>query len=332
MTRPNFSPEKTVDVKFTDDHGVSEGAVDNGGPTREFFRLCLQEIKDNSGMFIGPPNMKTLACNSKATRSNWYFMAGQVMAMSVVHGGQSPAFLSPALFNSLLRGPDEVKVSISDVPDVETREKLQMIKDARSDEELQEAVSEASCLISLAGCSRKITFTNKEEVCTELAEWYMLQRTRAQYERFRDGLQCLGVLDAIRKYPERFREVFMKTATPLTAAAVENLFQCRMAERGSNRFERQCHTLGYWRDYLQDAEVDLEAVTLEEILVFTTGCDSIPPLGFSPLPSLEFDEVSAYPTANTCDNILRVPIKSTYNDFKLAMDFGIQNAAGFGKA
>uniref|UniRef100_A0A3B1JYT2 HECT domain-containing protein n=1 Tax=Astyanax mexicanus TaxID=7994 RepID=A0A3B1JYT2_ASTMX len=147
-------------------------------------------------------------------------------------------------------------------------------------------VKSSSCLISLAGCSRKITFTNKEEVCTELAEWYMLQRTRAQYERFRDGLQCLGVLDAIRKYPERFREVFMKTATPLTAAAVENLFQCRMAERGSNRFERQCHTLGYWRDYLQDAE-GKKAVTLEEILVFTTGCDSIPPLGFSPLPSLD---------------------------------------------
>ncbi|XP_037626899.1 uncharacterized protein LOC119488923 [Sebastes umbrosus] len=37
MARSNFSPEKKVDVKFTDDYGISEGAVDNGGPTREFF-------------------------------------------------------------------------------------------------------------------------------------------------------------------------------------------------------------------------------------------------------------------------------------------------------
>lgn len=37
MGRSNFAPEKTVDVKFTDDYGISEGAVDNGGPTREFF-------------------------------------------------------------------------------------------------------------------------------------------------------------------------------------------------------------------------------------------------------------------------------------------------------
>ncbi|XP_036419877.1 G2/M phase-specific E3 ubiquitin-protein ligase-like isoform X2 [Colossoma macropomum] len=332
MARPNFSPAKTVDVKFTDDHGISEGAVDNGGPTREFFRLCLQEVKDSCGMFEGPPNMKLLSCNSKATRSNWYFLAGQLMAMSIVHGGQSPAFLSPVLFNALVMGPDKVKVTISDVPDVETSQKLQLIKDAKTDKELQEAVFAASCLISLAGCSRKITLTNKEEVCTELAEWYVLQRTRAPFERFRDGLQSLGVLDALQKYPERFQEVFMKTAIPLTATAVEVLFKCKMAERGSNRFDAQCRTLGYWRDYLQDAEVDLEAVTLEEILIFSTGCDSIPPLGFSPLPSLEFEECSAYPTANTCDNILRVPIKTTYEDFKLAMDFGIRNAAGFGKA
>lgn len=39
MGRSNFAPEKKVDVKFTDDYGTSEGAVDNGGPIREFFRL-----------------------------------------------------------------------------------------------------------------------------------------------------------------------------------------------------------------------------------------------------------------------------------------------------
>lgn len=65
MGRSNFSPEKKIDVKFTDDYGMSEGAVDNGGPTREFFRLCLHEIKDNIGIFEGPPNAKVLACSSK---------------------------------------------------------------------------------------------------------------------------------------------------------------------------------------------------------------------------------------------------------------------------
>lgn len=65
LGRSNFSPEKKVDVKFTDDYGISEGAVDNGGPTREFFRLCLHEIKDKIGIFEGPPDAKVLTCNSK---------------------------------------------------------------------------------------------------------------------------------------------------------------------------------------------------------------------------------------------------------------------------
>ncbi|XP_024857805.1 uncharacterized protein LOC108249197 isoform X2 [Kryptolebias marmoratus] len=65
MGRSNFAPEKKVDVKFTDDYGISEGAVDNGGPTREFFRLCLHEIKDKIGIFEGPSNAKVLTCNSK---------------------------------------------------------------------------------------------------------------------------------------------------------------------------------------------------------------------------------------------------------------------------
>lgn len=67
LGKSNFSPEKKVDIKFTDDYGISEGAVDNGEPTREFFRLCLHEIKDKTGIFEGPPDAKVLTCNSKGT-------------------------------------------------------------------------------------------------------------------------------------------------------------------------------------------------------------------------------------------------------------------------
>ncbi len=67
MGRSNFSPEKKIDVKFTDYYGISEVALDNGGPTREFFRLCLQEVKDNIGIFEGLTSAKFLTCNSKGT-------------------------------------------------------------------------------------------------------------------------------------------------------------------------------------------------------------------------------------------------------------------------
>ena len=39
LERKSFSPDNKVSVKFTDDSGTSEGAIDLGGPKREFFTL-----------------------------------------------------------------------------------------------------------------------------------------------------------------------------------------------------------------------------------------------------------------------------------------------------
>ena len=47
LSRKSFSPANKVSVKFTDDAGVSEGAVDLGGPMREFFTLVLQYLHDS---------------------------------------------------------------------------------------------------------------------------------------------------------------------------------------------------------------------------------------------------------------------------------------------
>lgn len=73
MCQSNFAPEKKIDIKFTDDYGISEGAVDNEGPTQEFFRLCLHKIKDNIGIFEGPPNARVLTCNSRGTFFSYYY-------------------------------------------------------------------------------------------------------------------------------------------------------------------------------------------------------------------------------------------------------------------
>lgn len=55
-------------------------------------------------------------------------------------------------------------------------------------------------------------------------------------------------------------------------------------------------------------------ISLEDILMFATGADKIPPLGFPIKPSLDFiyDKARKYPEANTCALILRLPINQTY--------------------
>ena len=61
--------------------------------------------------------------------------------------------------------------------------------------------------------------------------------------------------------------------------------------------------------------------SLEDVLVFFTGADRVPPLGFPHTPSLHFlDDTAMFPTASTCSLVLCLPTRySTYDAFKDAM-------------
>lgn len=74
----------------------------------------------------------------------------------------------------------------------------------------------------------------------------------------------------------------------------------------------------------------MTAVTLGELLMFATGLEAVPPAGMIPPPRLEFLSESPFPVANTCANTLKLPLLDSYSVFKANMDFGIQNAPGFG--
>lgn len=65
LSRPGFMPNRKLLVRFADDLGQSEGAVDLGGPTREFLRLAIAEMYETSGMFGGPEKNKSLVPNSQ---------------------------------------------------------------------------------------------------------------------------------------------------------------------------------------------------------------------------------------------------------------------------
>uniref|UniRef100_A0A8C4THI9 HECT domain-containing protein n=1 Tax=Erpetoichthys calabaricus TaxID=27687 RepID=A0A8C4THI9_ERPCA len=189
------------------------------------------------------------------------------------------------------------------------------INDATTDEDLFNSVELAASILSLSGCFKKVDHHNKGDVVLDVAHWYVFQRTRSHFESLKEGLGALEVLEAIQHHPEVLKSVFTNTGKKLTASDVENLFTV-------------C-TVGFWRDYLQDAE----SVSLEDLLIFITGSDKIPPLGFCPTPCLEFlHDDSRFPLANTCDNVIRIPLKQSFSEFKSDMDFGIKNSPEEGSA
>ena len=58
-----FSPNDRISVKFADNEGKSEGAVDVGGPKRKFLRLVVKAANEDSGIFIGPAGCCSLFPN-----------------------------------------------------------------------------------------------------------------------------------------------------------------------------------------------------------------------------------------------------------------------------
>ena len=60
-----------------------------------------------------------------ALQADIYFMVGRIMAVSLVHGGPSPAFLSGTLFDAIAQGIDRANPTIKDIPDITLRQQLE---------------------------------------------------------------------------------------------------------------------------------------------------------------------------------------------------------------
>jgi hypothetical protein len=77
--------------------------------------------------------------------------------------------------------------------------------------------------------------------------------------------------------------------------------------------------------------VGLTQVSLRDILIFATGASKIPPMGFSPQPTLSFWE-DVRPKANTCGTVMFLPTALEVEKFQEMMDDGIMNSPFFGMA
>lgn len=73
------------------------------------------------------------------------------------------------------------------------------------------------------------------------------------YNRFRAGLQTLGVFERIQACPERFYSVFCGPVERMTAESMFSLFTARFSEEEENQ-AREHVTLGFWKQYLQECE------------------------------------------------------------------------------
>uniref|UniRef100_A0A3P9MTD6 HECT domain-containing protein n=1 Tax=Poecilia reticulata TaxID=8081 RepID=A0A3P9MTD6_POERE len=147
-----------------------------------------------------------------------------------------------------------------------------------------------------SGCLRQPkTINDKDLLVQDILMFQVVHRVTGAFERFMDGLKTLVVLDAITTYPESFKPLMCYEPPPLTAEIMDQLFNISLSSVGKQEGPSK----------------------LGKILAFATGATVIPPVGFSPQPSIEFlHEQSIHPSrqlpiANTCINCLKLPMLET---------------------
>jgi len=104
---------------------VGEPAVDEGGPLRECLHLLVGSIATNNALFSGSEECRVLAANLAELGKNTY-KHGEMIAISLIHGGPAPAFFAPAVADYILHGINKVKAMVNEVPDLEVRDKLKV--------------------------------------------------------------------------------------------------------------------------------------------------------------------------------------------------------------
>lgn len=333
FSRAHFDPESKLDVVFVDGDG-GEGAIDEGGPTREFCRLLARQLQSHQ-IFEGPLERRTLALDSAALHNGVYRMVGKMLVVCLLQGGVSPNFFSERLYRQIC-GSSPLPGNMEEVMDRTLKEKLQKISTAKSLEEAREAVNDASEELSLTGslcCLR--TLEQRDELVTAFLDFYAEERIHAALQQFREGLSIFGALEAMKAHYNTLAPIFLKEKSTLFAADVVAVFKpSRLSLTGSSRRKGETRTIAYWRDWLLQVEDGETPLSLGDILAFATGLENIPAMGFPSQPELDFlhpeDGPALYPIANTVVLKLSLPVHQTYNKFKSAMETGIGCAFHFG--
>ncbi|XP_025764058.1 uncharacterized protein LOC106097720 isoform X2 [Oreochromis niloticus] len=160
--RSSYSPNSGMMVKFSDDVGLAEEAIDTGGPTREFLTLLMEAIRTRR-IFEGKDYAKYLTFHSKG-----------------------PCCLSPNFFMYLVGKDKTFEAPIDDITDEEIKKALLEIKNATSLSELRVISEKHSSMLQTAGCYRFMrTLEDKKKVVADYIQWYFIYRNYLSIQSFR---------------------------------------------------------------------------------------------------------------------------------------------------
>lgn len=325
---------KQVQVQF-----IGEPAVDQGGPSREFYTLinsAAQAKLMSDGVFRH--NIASLAKKE-------FLAFGQLTAIGLLQGSPGPKCFSKSSVEYILSGKiDNLLPTLDEVPNAEVKRFLKNLDAITDDEEFKRMASFGCEFRFEAGYSKPfVHMKEKEEFFRCICLHYTVLSSITEINQFIDGLKTCNVLNLVRKNPEIFKNVF-QVSKQLTAEQIDDIFDPVYSLKESNRYKVEQNIVFNFNQYLEDVEqgnvkTQVEGkdmnIMLKHVLQFITGAEDFPAIGFTPRPTLHFShdaESKRKMTTNTCANILRIPVANMtdYSQFSEEFTFCMMNSPGFG--
>jgi hypothetical protein len=206
---------------------------------------------------------------------------------------------------------------------------------AENDDDVKLCLSIDECqtlLLSTGFCKAISLLTVKDVpgIIEALLDYHLLVKVKASLDQFIEGLCTLNFFDELKANPLIWKPYFIYEFEELTAEYMKKLFaNVVYAIKGHNQRGVQEQAFVYFCDFMDECEAKQIDCKLKDILIFSSGAETVPPIGFAHTPKITFIN-SHLPTASTCDVELRLPTTHTqYKDFREYMILGIKSSVGF---
>ncbi|KAK0140646.1 G2/M phase-specific E3 ubiquitin-protein ligase [Merluccius polli] len=164
--RSTFSEKCDLLVRFTDDAGVSEEAVDTGGPKREFLTLLMSHLKHRP-IFSAP--------EGHPVWEDEVLLAGEDDCSFSRTWRSRPSFPVRGFSGISLLASPLSKPPIDLITDEDIGQALRQIESAASLEDLQDCTLQHNSMLQTAGCFRCVkSLEDKMTIVSDFLRWFII--------------------------------------------------------------------------------------------------------------------------------------------------------------
>lgn len=317
-----------LDISFECD-GVSENAVDLGGPSREMFTLLFQEFMQPSmGIFEGHGGFVLPVNNKKAIDAHMFRAFGKAIVLSLCTDPHGPGFpYFPPFVVSYFIGREYVhELSSLFVVNEYLKHFIKDITDCNNQDALDDVMGNDDERFT-DNCGwpgyERVTMTNRWSFVQTLLQWDLIDKRKAAYEEIKRGLNIFHFLEETVSLPEFERIFLLRNKEETTAQFIQKKLIPEVQKLKTETQEEE-NAKKQTIKCLQILE-DQEAAFLFQ---FITGLDDVPPYNFSMQVAFNRKNRKAtLPEAITCIQRLLIPLGNTtrlefYKSFDVAIKMG----------